>query len=821
MLQSLRVIDLTARQGMLCAQILADLGADVVQVEAPGGAAGRRAGPFLGDVEGLEGSLSWWAYARGKRGIVLDIAADEERASLLRLIETADVLVESEPVGRLEALGLSDAVLEALNPALIHVAMTGFGRDGPKAGWAWSDLTLMAAGGPLAIAGDDDRAPVRVGVPQAFAHAAAEAACGVMVALESRRQTGLGQRIDVAAQEAVTIATQAFAVATAVGDAPIERSGIGPKVGALQLRTTWVAKDGLCSIAHLFGPIFGLPTRRLMEWVFELGFCDATTRDKDWVEYGAMLLDGRESLPEFERVKGCIAACVASKTKAELLAAALERRLLIAPVSTIADTVNGAQLAARGYFVRPQGDGPSAEVAYPGPFAKFAASPIGPSRPPPRIGEHTEEVLEELERLEPAVTRLARPRAGVKRAVDPSRPLAGIKILDFTWAMAGPAATRYLANFGAEVIRVESTLRMDPIRTVRPFVDGDPAPENASMFHNLNAGKKLITVDLTNGASRGVIRDLVGWADIVFESFSPRAMKAFGYDYESLRKLKPELIMVSSCLMGQTGPLALFAGYGNLSAAISGFVELAGWPDRLPVGPFGAYTDYIAPRYAAIAMLAAIEHRRKTGEGQYVDLSQAEAGMHFIAPAILDYTANGRVFARRGNEDREMAPHGVYPAAGEDRWVAIACEDDARWRALCGVVGTLAPVAETYAKGPARLGARRELDDRLSAWTAMRTPEAAQGALQAVGVAAHVVATAHDLERDPQLAEHLGHFVYRRHPCGRDAVIEACSTRMSRTPARVDESLPSFGRDMDEILRDILGYDDEKIAELLIAEALV
>ena len=580
----------------------------------------------------------------------------------------------------------------------------------------------------------------------------------------------------------------------------------------------------MVSIAHLFGPPAGPPTKRLMDYVCEQGFCDPATRDKDWIAYGAMLLDGREPMSEFDRVKDCIAACTASKTKAELLEAALERRLLVAPVATMADLADSPQIAARGYLVRPQGDGASAEVRYPGPFARFAASPIRPSRRPPRIGEHGAEVMAELERLEPAVARLARGRPPRERlgdeGFDPARPLAGIKILDFAWVMAGPAATRYLANFGAEVVRVESTLRLDTIRTVGPFVNGDPAPDKAAQFHNVNAGKKLITVDLTNAASRPVIHDLVRWADVVFESFSPRAMKAFGYDYESLRRIKPELIMVSSCLMGQTGPLSLFAGYGNLAAAIAGFVELAGWPDRPAVGPFGAYTDYIAPRFTAAAMLAAIEHRRRTGEGQYVDVSQGEAGMHFLAPALLDYLANGRNFARRGNDDPDMAPHGVYPAAGEDRWVAIACEDDSRWPALCGVIDTLGPVAASHASVGARLADRRRLDSLVSAWTAPRAAEEIEARLQAAGIAASDVQTAEDLARDPQL-DHLGHILYRPHPCGRDGAIEACATRLSRTPARADETLPSFGRDLEAILKDILGYDDERIAELLIADALV
>jgi crotonobetainyl-CoA:carnitine CoA-transferase CaiB-like acyl-CoA transferase len=614
------------------------------------------------------------------------------------------------------------------------------------------------------------------------------------------------------------IATQGFALTASIGSQPILRSGVGPRLGVVHARLTWPAKDGMVSITHLFGVTIGPATRRLMEYVCEQGFCDAATRDKNWIEYGAMLLDGREPIAEYDRVKACIAACTASKTKAELVSVALERRLLIAPVNTMADLTNSPHVAERGYLVRPQGDGASAEVRYPGPFAKFARSPIGAARRPPRIGEHTKEVLAELEGLDPAVARLARERSDAGD-FDPERPLAGIKILDFAWVMAGPASTRYLANFGAEVIRVESSLRPDALRTGGPFIEGDPAPDKAVQFHNVNAGKKLITVDLTNAASRPLILDLVRWADVVFESFSPKAMKAFGYDYESLRKIKPNLIMASSCLMGQTGPLAMFAGYGNLASAIAGFLELAGWPDRLPVGPFGAYTDYIAPRYGAISILAAIEHQRRTGDGQYVDLSQAEAGLHFIAPAILDYTANGRNFARRGNDDPDMAPHGVYPAAGDDRWVAIACEDDAHWPALCDVIDTLAPVAQSHARAAARLADRRRLDGLVSAWTVGRSPEEAEALLQAAGVAASVVQTSDDLARDPQLA-HLDHFFHWPHPCGHDGVIEACATRMSRTPARLNETLPSYGRDLDAVLRDILGYDDEKIAELVIAEAL-
>jgi benzylsuccinate CoA-transferase BbsF subunit len=215
------------------------------------------------------------------------------------------------------------------------------------------------------------------------------------------------------------------------------------------------------------------------------------------------------------------------------------------------------------------------------------------------------------------------------------------------------------------------------------------------------------------------VLDLVRWADVVCESFTPGIMKKLGLDYETLRQVKPDVIMLSTCLMGQTGPLAGFAGYGNLAAAMTGFYDLTGWPDRPPAGPFGAYTDYIAPRYNAAAILAALEHRRLTGAGQHIDLSQAEAALHFLAPAILDYTVNGVVATRDGNRDHEQAPHGVYPCAGADRWVAIAARDDRDWRALCAALGAPALAADArFATAAARLAARDEVDALVANLTA-------------------------------------------------------------------------------------------------------
>ncbi|HXW83885.1 MAG TPA: CoA transferase, partial [Candidatus Binataceae bacterium] len=212
----------------------------------------------------------------------------------------------------------------------------------------------------------------------------------------------------------------------------------------------------------------------------------------------------------------------------------------------------------------------------------------------------------------------------------PRLPLEDVRILDFMWVMAGPAATRMLADYGATIVRVESPTRIDTARTLGPAINNTPGPDSSGLFSNCNAGKLGITLDLSNPRSRGVVFDLVRWADVVTESFSPKAMRAWGFDYASLSKVNPDVIMLSTCLMGQTGPLARFAGFGNLAAAISGFHNLTGWPDRPPAGPFGAYTDYVSPRFTAIAILAALEYRRRTGKGQYIDQSQGEASLHFL-----------------------------------------------------------------------------------------------------------------------------------------------------------------------------------------------
>ncbi|MDO8432084.1 MAG: CoA transferase [Candidatus Binatus sp.] len=399
-------------------------------------------------------------------------------------------------------------------------------------------------------------------------------------------------------------------------------------------------------------------------------------------------------------------------------------------------------------------------------------------------------------------------------------PLEDVKIVDFMWALAGPGTTRTLADYGATVVRIESASRIDGARTVGPFYKNKPATDGSGLFGTYNAGKLGLGLDLSKPQARDVVLDLVRWADVVCESFSPKAMRAWKLDYESLRVIKPDLIMLSSCLMGQTGPLSGFVGFGNMAAAISGFYNLCGWPDRAPSGPFGAYTDYIAPRFGAVSVLAAIDYRRRTGKGQYIDQSQAESALHFLSPALLDCATNARVAQGLGNDDPNYAPHGVYPALGQASWVAIACLTEEHWRRLCSVMGRDDLVNnESFAMLSDRHRNRGQLDQVIGAWTIGLTAEAVEVALQAAGIPAAAVKDSRAVCEDEQLASR-GYLIEIEHPALGKTVIEGPRFLLSRTPAKVPAPAPTIGGDNQYVLQSILGYDEDRITELVAAGAL-
>ena len=397
--------------------------------------------------------------------------------------------------------------------------------------------------------------------------------------------------------------------------------------------------------------------------------------------------------------------------------------------------------------------------------------------------------------------------------------LAGIRVLDLSWVVAGPAVGRVLADYGAEVIRVESATRLDTSRFMGPFHGGTPGPESSALYGDVNAGKLGLTLDLKTEAARDVVRDLVRRSDVVIESFSPGVMERWGLGYQQLRSLNQGVVMLRTSLLGQNGPHGTLAGYGNIGAALSGFHSLIGWLDRPPFGPYGPYSDYVAPRFGLVAVLAALDRRLDTGEGCCIDLAQAEAAAHFLAPQIADYRASGRVAERAGNRDPAMAPHGVYPTA-DGSWVAIAVRDDREGRALAGCMEAPGLAADgRYATAADRLARAGELDETVAAWTGLRKAADVEALLQAHGIPAHEAISSATAIRDRQFVAR-GHFVELDHPIHGRTAVQASRFQLSETPARVDRAAPTLGQDTDQVLRQILGYDDARVERLRAIGAL-
>jgi benzylsuccinate CoA-transferase BbsF subunit len=342
--------------------------------------------------------------------------------------------------------------------------------------------------------------------------------------------------------------------------------------------------------------------------------------------------------------------------------------------------------------------------------------------------------------------------------------------------------------------------------------------ESSALYLNTNAGKLGMALDLSTEAGRDVVRDLARWSDVLIESFAPGQMARWVLAYDDLVVDNPGLILLSSSLMGNTGRLSRLAGYGNVGAAMSGFQYIVGWPDRPPIGPFGPYTDFVSPRLALVALLAALEERQRTGRGCYLDVSQVEGGAWFLSPEIAAYAADGVVQERCGNRDAAFAPHGVFACRpiGSDRadHVAIAVRDDADFSALAELLGRPDLAADPrYASAEARRSRQDDLEALVGDWTAAHTAPEVEAACQRGGVPAHRASTSADFVTDPQLA-YRGHLIRLPHPEHDQVVVEGPRYALSDTPGAPRRPAPTIGQDTKYVLHHFLGYSAEKVAAL-------
>jgi crotonobetainyl-CoA:carnitine CoA-transferase CaiB-like acyl-CoA transferase len=741
-----------------------------------------------------------WAYNRGKDRRSIDLDDESSRGRLLELVMDSDVLVESGTPGALRRYGLDYDALSARRPDLVYVSISPFGQTGPYSEFLAADITLQAMGGHLAVTGDADRPPLSIGVEVAYRHGGAEAASAAALAIYHRQRTGQGQHVDVSIQECIVWTLLNSTMTVQLLHRDDERGGAVRKERGRDLLTQviWPCKDGQVHFVPVGGGGGSARYRsyvKFTDWMTEEGYGDPFLHARDW--------NGKDvnsiAQDEYDKLVALIGDFLRTKEIAELYDRAVRDRLLLAPIMRIPDLLKSPQLNQRGTYGE-------TIVRLPGRFAIFSETPIN------SIARDATE-----SRRNWAEPRRVAMHEGEE---DVHGVFAGLKVADFTWAAAGPIITKCLADHGATVIRVESTTHPDSIRLGGPFKDGIPGLNRSGFFADFNTNKKSIALDMTTERGRSIARRLVAWSDVVTESYTPGVMARFGLDFETLHAQQPDLVMLSTCMQGQTGPYREYAGYGGQGAAIAGLHYVTGWPDAVPAGPKGAYTDSITPRFGIAALVAALGHRDRTGVGQHIDLSQIEASLQFLAPEILDFQISGHVAAPMGNRSTVHAPHGVFPCLGTDRWIAIAVESNEQFRALADVVG--APewcTMEDLRTSSGRRARQDEMDAMISEWSRDKDCFAAMHLLQRAGVPAGAVQRPSDLLVDPQL-ESNGHFWPLDHPELGTCLYNGPSFRLSRTPAQLRSSAPLLGQDTRRVLNELLGFSHAEIDDFAYAQVL-
>ena len=762
----IRVIDATTRWGELAGKVLAELGAEVIKVEPPEGCESRRLGPFDGDE-----SLYWACVGAGKKSVVADDPTP--------FLADADVFLES---GRCRDLS-GDF------PGLIHVSVTPFGTTGPLAGAPAAEVTVEAAGGLVGLQGDPDRPPVPMGaMPQAAFHAGVQAAADIAVALYECERSGLGQHLDVSAQACVV-----WTLMNATGYPPntgrnppgtSEFRGQPPPSAArqrLKLPGNVQCRDGLIQVRFQMRHIGERTFDALLRWVESSGMdVPDNVRGMDLSSWLSLLRAGELDLEAAQMAADLIEELLTTKTLQEIQLYSAQHGLTLAAIHTIPDLLRDPQLADRDFWlasgaISPKTTGRVHRRLHAGPFARLSRTPLSLNRRAPALGSSA-----------PPSPRPSRQGSGPRDA-----PFAGLRVADFSWVGVGPMIGKGLADHGATVVRIESANRVDLLRTAPPFKDDEPGQDRAQFMANFNTSKLGMTIDLKNPEGPKLARRMADWADVVLESYSPGTMARFDLDWETLSAERDDLVMLSTSMRGQTGRERGYSGFGGQGACIAGLFDLVGWPDRTPSGPWGAYTDFISPRFGISVLVAALMHRRRTGFGQYIDLAQIECGIRFLEPLILDYAANGRVAERLGQASPSLDPHGVFTCAGEQRYVAVGVETPDERESL-----------------------GRMLDGcDLSDWCRARDAFEAAAELRRVGVPAYVVMRPSDLYEDPQLT-HRGFFETLDHPVMGPTPYDGPATIYSRTPQRLRSPAPCLGQHNDRVLRDCLGMEADEIERL-------
>ncbi len=845
-LSDVRVVEIGDETGEYCGLVLAGLGADVVKVEPPGGSASRHIGPFYQDQEDPEKSLFFWQYNRGKRSIVLDPADRQGRDRLHALLSTADVLLNSLPREEMVRAGLSGEALLAQFPSLIMARLSPFGDTGPWADYKSSDLVQLALGGVMMNCGYDplpegtyDQPPIAPQMWHSIHIAGEQLAMAIVAGLTYRYRTGKGQILSCAMHDAVSKCTEADLMSWVMLHTILQRQTCRHAHAKVFGYPSIVrTKDGRCIYLTLLG--VRDDARRLLAVLKNHNMASDMVDEFDASDSpkGTRFVPGTQNPSERQaRLMELLQRLVRKYSYDNVPWKELqEAGLCCAPLRKPHENVLDEHWQVRGSVARIEHPEVGRALTY--PSSKWVSTAPGwvVGQRAPLLNEHAEAVMAPPERVLPLIQIRQRPPVsqGLSARGKPF-VLENVRILDFGWFLASAGGTRFLAAMGAESIKVELKSHPDTRLAAMAPVGGRAAREKATgplepvtdpdmggQFNNKNPGKRGISLNVRHPKGLQIAKRLVAMCDIVAEGFSPGVMHRWGLGYDALRSIRPDIIYAQQSGMGSKGSYGRMRTVGPVAAAFAGLTDMSGLPEPAdPVGWGYSYLDWMGAYSFGLAILGALFHRERTGEGQFIDASQCECGIYIPGTAILDFEVNGRVWRRYGNRSpyKPAAPHGAYPCAGVDRWLAISCFTEEEFRALALAAGHREWLSDPrFSTLSARLAHQDALDALVSTWTRTQGEYAAMTLLQSVGVPAGVCQTAEDrCDHDPQLA-HLDWLTeVTGTKIGRWPVAEV-AVKMSETPpyigGRVDRGAPCYGEDNEYVYGELLGMSTREIAAL-------
>ncbi len=781
----LHVLELGGALAAYTGHHLAELGADVVKIEPPQGAPERFEPPFAGDIPGAERSVSFAYFNANKRSAVLDLTTAAGREDFRRLAMGADIVVESYAPGYLSGLGIGYEQLRAQNPGLVFVSVTPFGQWGPHSGFRGIGATAEAASGMIFTLGDNMQSPCISPNDLLAQMTGTDAAYAALAGVYCRRRRGAGQHIDISAQEVGTHVTAGIAEYGANKNIR-RRAGAGSLGGATNV---YELKGGPVHFMPGYIPHWKI----LVNWMN-----DPVLSSPEWES-------NQYRQANADVIAHLVREFVGQYTAEQLVSESQTRGIPCGPVNTVQQAVESPQFEALGAWQARTHPvvGPHKTLK----LVDMTETPIVFQRPAPALGAHTQEALAEAK----ARTKAPAPLAGGSNGHSARRgPLAGLRILDFTRVVAGPTGTQILSYLGAEVIKIESSLLPSLGR------------ETGMAFPDLNRAKKSVTIDTRTPRGRALALELAAKSDVVIDNFSAHIMKKLGLDYASLRKVKSDIIAVSLPGMGRTGPLSEWGTFGQTLQSYTGMVDLWRHPEtKLDAGLKTPIADYVCAEQLALAVMASIEYRDRTGKGQFIDLAQVAGLSHTMGAQYMDYMVNGRIPRAKGYQSNHYAPFGAYPCRGDDAWCVIAVETDGEWAAFRRVLGEPGWVSdEKFSTRAARIQNRAELDQRIGQWTRGYTKQQVMYFCQNEGVIAAPINNAEDVYHDMHLRLR-GHIVKVDHPEPYGTFEhQGLPFRFSDTPGNAAVPCPREGEHNEEVFLGLLGMSRAELQQN-IAEKVV